>query len=1809
MAKRTTELNILITVASEAKQALTEIVSQLGGVKEVLDGIGEGTGTQPLIDALGKIGEEVSGVGENAKNAAEGIDTTNASVSGLTAGFEKLLSIMKFVAGGFLAIEAVSILKEWADAAARTETLGVVLQTVGQNAGYTSAQLTTTDHAVQKLGITAEASRQSLTQLIQSGLSLDFAGPLARAAQDLAVVSGVNSSETFSKLVTNIQQLDTMGLRFMGIIIDKERVFAQAAQETGKAISGTLEKTVFANAVLAEAAKLTGLYEASMLSAGKALTSMPRYIDNLKTALGESLQPAYLQAILGTQRIIKSLTELAQAFQTPAVNADLFGDAVEGSADAVSPLADAVKATADSLVGMVKWVKENKDEIVLIVKGIGYAIAALLIFKATVLTISVLTAVFTGFAQAFALIRTLGLGAALAVTFFGRAATVAGLSVSIAWAPLTATILAVGAAIAGVIWLFDKLTGSADAAGKAQSKGAKELVDEYEVALNAAERLRKANNLAQDEARKAKNNAAANPTDKNADGIATKAQKDATAAAAALTKQLEVITELKSQLANSEELKELTELKNRVKELDAASQARVLALRKETDAQLALSEALQKAGADYGKYLSGIDSKTEAKIGALRAAIEQLGRAKGSDIESSLLETLSLAENLSKDITSDRELAKYKLELESLSTEAAKFGLNFKAATAGALGQAESNLAAYKQNLAGGGAAAVADAKNTARRTAQLEREKLQGSAELNKLHRQHEQDLDKAFFDRGLQNLDGYYTNRIKAIEEGHKEEQAAQLAFIQGEIERKEFETDGAKKIQIQAEIEQAKTKLLQQTARTQNEIQKLEIDRLNQRVTLEREVAAITSDLNRQQGNEEAAIRQENSAALEKELEHVNQLGDARAVELVKKKYAFQQEKQLADAKLSMLQRELDLRGALLSLEEAVLSLQYQRGNITTLAYDEKLNDLVRERVVDLEKEFDLTKKLRDEAYATGRIEAGNAGNTKMAQLQKEMVQLIATFKSIGETIKASFTDSIASNFEAIITRTKSFKQGMLDIFKDLNSQILKVITKDIAEDFVHGLDGLGKGKDGKGPGLFDQAMSVFTGKPAQSAPEVDKARQDAILKQNVAAAAATEKFEATKVTNGTLGHLSATSKSTEATALNTSNIVKRLEADSAKREAERAKGFGSVPKTFIPGTDAGEVGGAAPSNLAEHAEITVKKLQALGLSFEKAAGITANIQRESSFDPKAVGDGGKAFGLAQWHPDRQEDFKKMFGIKMQDSNTDQQLQFLVEELRNKEKKAGAALDKTKTPFEAGSVFSKTFERPLDPTGKEAKLRGDLATQIASDITGKSSKTEPVPVQIVANDGKPLDPLDSQKDMIPTNANPNPIQLTKRQQLEQGVTVGLGTHDVSGKITQAPEKQAKAATEQVAATVSATVAQKEAEAATAKSTTATEAATAGVEKLGTAVEQAAAKVTPAAGTAPPATATAEDVLKGPKGFSTDPVYVRLVDAPNTGPARVEGALPGAGEGKEAPNVTEEKAAVTAKATVDAAERNADSKPALPDTAGNQLPSAPSAAEGAFGVVKGFAPALGAAAGGKLGGPMGGTLGAIVGTLIGNMDTKKMFEGLTGNLEKGFEGVKTAADSGDLGIGSFFSSFGSVITGMFSSMSSAMSGGGSGSGGMFGSLAVMAVSFFGGSTGGADQYASGGGNSGQYAEGGYVSGPGTGTSDSINAKLSDGEYVMTAEKTSRYLPMLEAMRNGTLDNLLNGVFSSMKIDIPRSPAYAGGGFVSSSVVAPAAKSARSITVVQNISTPDANSFRRSRDQVAADMGAAANRTMRRNR
>jgi len=130
--------------------------------------------------------------------------------------------------------------------------------------------------------------------------------------------------------------------------------------------------------------------------------------------------------------------------------------------------------------------------------------------------------------------------------------------------------------------------------------------------------------------------------------------------------------------------------------------------------------------------------------------------------------------------------------------------------------------------------------------------------------------------------------------------------------------------------------------------------------------------------------------------------------------------------------------------------------------------------------------------------------------------------------------------------------------------------------------------------------------------------------------------------------------------------------------------------------------------------------VSALVRMGWSREQAIGIAANIQQESRFDPEAVGDNGDAYGLAQWHKDRQQKFKEVMGKDIAGTSWQEQLQFLDWELRNSEKAAGNKLKMETTASGAAGVVSKHYERPANQL-EEMRRRGAIADQITRTLGG--------------------------------------------------------------------------------------------------------------------------------------------------------------------------------------------------------------------------------------------------------------------------------------------------------------------------------------------------------------------------------------------------------------------------------------------------------------------------------------------------------
>lgn len=127
-------------------------------------------------------------------------------------------------------------------------------------------------------------------------------------------------------------------------------------------------------------------------------------------------------------------------------------------------------------------------------------------------------------------------------------------------------------------------------------------------------------------------------------------------------------------------------------------------------------------------------------------------------------------------------------------------------------------------------------------------------------------------------------------------------------------------------------------------------------------------------------------------------------------------------------------------------------------------------------------------------------------------------------------------------------------------------------------------------------------------------------------------------------------------------------------------------------------------------------TIAYMMRKGWSREDAIAIAANLQTESGLNAGAVGDNGKAYGLAQWHPDRQANFKRAFGKDIKSASFAEQLDFVDHELRKgTEQGAGKALARAGSVGEKAAALSKLYERPADESG-EMLRRARLAEKMA-------------------------------------------------------------------------------------------------------------------------------------------------------------------------------------------------------------------------------------------------------------------------------------------------------------------------------------------------------------------------------------------------------------------------------------------------------------------------------------------------------------
>ncbi|MCX7283896.1 MAG: hypothetical protein NTX28_07605 [Novosphingobium sp.] len=216
--------------------------------------------------------------------------TVEGALGAMSDAADKLKSMLGLTAAAFGGFQLISFAKDAALLNARFETMGVVMGVAGNNAGYTRAQMADLEQSLQKTGISAIKSRENLTSLATANIDLSNASKLARAAQDLAVVGNVNSSEAFSRLVNGIKSGEVEVLRTLGLNVSFENSYKRLATQLGTTSDKLTEQQKIqarTAEALRQSATYAGIYEEALGTAGKQIQSLSRYLEDAKVKIGE----------------------------------------------------------------------------------------------------------------------------------------------------------------------------------------------------------------------------------------------------------------------------------------------------------------------------------------------------------------------------------------------------------------------------------------------------------------------------------------------------------------------------------------------------------------------------------------------------------------------------------------------------------------------------------------------------------------------------------------------------------------------------------------------------------------------------------------------------------------------------------------------------------------------------------------------------------------------------------------------------------------------------------------------------------------------------------------------------------------------------------------------------------------------------------------------------------------------------------------------------------------------------------------------------------------------------------------------------------------------------------------------------------------------------------------------------------------------------------------------------------------------------------------------------------------------------------
>ena len=321
---------------------------------------------------LSKIAVDVADLKKGLQDGRNELTSFKSMAEGVGVQVKKALTFTVGALGiGALLMEFKSLLQGVTEVGAKLETIKLASYAVGQNFGYTSANVDLLATDLKKFKVATSDAYEAVSQFISHGLDPRQLASIAQASRDLAVAAGKSPQEMFSLLVDSIVTGTPRALRQAKIPIKE---FQDTVLAEGKSLDDNLKLSaqersqVMIDLIMKYAQTVQGASESTAGTYTRQLSQIKFMAQQAKEVLWDFMQPL-LTAITGEK--IKVWSDLLGWLTANRAELQQWGQTI----------GEFIRMVWGMIAAVIAWVVANGDllktfiELAVLFKLSGYIIA------------------------------------------------------------------------------------------------------------------------------------------------------------------------------------------------------------------------------------------------------------------------------------------------------------------------------------------------------------------------------------------------------------------------------------------------------------------------------------------------------------------------------------------------------------------------------------------------------------------------------------------------------------------------------------------------------------------------------------------------------------------------------------------------------------------------------------------------------------------------------------------------------------------------------------------------------------------------------------------------------------------------------------------------------------------------------------------------------------------------------------------------------------------------------------------------------------------------------------------------------------------------------------------------------------------------------------------------------------------------------------------------------------------------------------------------------------------------------------------